>query len=175
MDNSGKTTLIKELSEAFNRKIVKSPGPKRYREMFDFVDMYLTQMETLRSEEITTEYPFIHDRFPVFSDQVYSLLRAINPFNDLDEGKWLQERLYKVKPILVYCRPTTDVILNFKDGREQMEGVQKNAKELLQRYDHIMFQWNKRMGSCIYQYSYEEHSANWMVDNLIERGYEKLD
>jgi len=174
MDNTGKTTLVNHLSEKFGLEIVKSPGPQRYREMFEFVDMYITKMEVFKEKGLPEEYPFIHDRFPIFSDRAYSMLRSINPFEELDEGKWLYERLYRVGPTLVYCRPSTDTILKFKDGREQMKGVVDNAKELLQRYDHLIFQWEKRMGSSLYKYSYEERPSGWISDLLQGRGYKEV-
>lgn len=175
MDNTGKTTLVEKLAEYFGLEIVKSPGPQRYRELFDNADLYIHTAEKLKEKDELKEYPFIHDRFPIFSDIVYSILRSINPFEELEEGKWLRERLYKVKPAIIYCRPDTETILSFKDGREQMEGVKPKGKELLSRYDHIIFQWNKQMGASnrTMPYSFEEHSPKEVIQFLEEMGYEK--
>jgi len=175
MDNTGKTTLVKSISEEFNLEIVKSMGPERYRKMFDFVDQYLTAAENLKEEGALRDYPFIHDRFPIFSDMIYSLLRTINPFEELEEGRWLYKRLIDIRPVLIHCRPRTDTIISFKDGREQMGGVKPHAKELLARYDNLIFKWTKQMGAGnhTFRYSYEEHSEKQIFDFLREMGYEK--
>jgi hypothetical protein len=171
-DNCGKSTLIKTLEEEFKpEEIVKSPGPVSYRELFVFADKYISALEKLRLKNSPLEnYPIIHDRFPVFSDQVYGpVLRGINPFAELNEGQWLVARLMRNAPVLIYCRPSTEKITKFEDGREQMEGVINNALILLGKYDDLMLQWERRGGRHIIRYNYEQDSVEELIEVIKKR------
>lgn len=174
MDNAGKTTLAKKLQEKFDLKeIVKSPGPVSYRKLFIFADKWLSLMEklVLKTEKIN-KYPFLHDRFPAFSDQVYGpVLRGINPFNELDEGKWLMGRLMNVRPAVIYCRPVTETIIKFDEDQEQMEGVKDHALVLLGRWDELMLHWERRTGSPLIRYDYERHSDEELFEMLERKGW----
>lgn len=173
MDNTGKTTLVEKLKTEFELEPVRSPGPKPYRELFEFVDKYASAMEEVRSKQGTTkDYPFIHDRFPIFSDRVYgAVLRKINPFEELDEGRWLVERIRKVGAVVIYCRPQrTEKILSFEDGRKQMDGVEENAKRLLEVYDNTIFQWSKKMAPT-YRYCYDNDRVEDVISWIKGRGW----
>lgn len=179
-DNCGKTTLIEQLVDAVTAKIevVKSPGPISYRELFTFADRHLSTMERLRLSEdkglkdVHLKYSTIHDRFPIFSDQVYGpVLRNLNPFQDLEEGRWLIGRLMWVSPIVVYCRPQTQTILEFKDGRTQMEGVEKHALSLLSKYDDLMLYWERRTGRPLIRYDYTVDSFDTVLEKVRAQGW----
>ncbi len=177
-DNTGKSTLAEALKAKYGfSEIVKSPGAVPYRKLFLFADKYISGMEKIRlSEKPITTYPVLHDRFPVFSDQVYgSILRGINPFIELNEGEWLTTRLGRVSPTVIYCRPPTNVIIKFEDEREQMEGVEDNALVLLGKYDEMMMHWGRRTGNPIIAYNYTiKSSFEALEEQLAKRGWEPV-
>lgn len=173
MDNTGKTTLVETLKEKLGfKEVVKSLGAVSYRKLFIFADKYITGMEKIRlAKKPVTVYPIIHDRFPVFSDQVYgSILRNTNPFVELNEGDWLVRRLWMLAPTIIYCRPTTERIIKF-DDREQMEGVKDNALVLLGRYDEVMLYWERKTGVPVFRYSYETDTVDHLLEKLSTRGW----
>lgn len=125
MDNSGKSTLCNQLSYSFKLPVIHSPGP--VDNPFPWV-----------IEQLSRENPIIYDRFPLISEKVYGpILRNKDLFGGT-EGAQLIYQLWKKYPLIIYCRPPTDEILSFKDGRAQMEGVIEKARLLLIAYDKFM-------------------------------------
>ena len=97
-DNSGKSTLAKNLSIALKIKIWHSPGPNTKEQLYDSMDFVMEQEE------------LILDRVPCISEQIYGpVLRGKNLLQDTD----LLEKLIEEKdPIFIYCRPSTDIIVS---------------------------------------------------------------
>lgn len=129
MDNTGKTTLIQQLLRETGRGYLKamvSLGPNKSKE----------EQEAWVQEQLKEEGPIVYDRYLPICDIVYgkvlrggSMWSLSNPI--LDEIK-------KLNPLIIYCRPDEKTILEFSDGRDQMEGVMENGKELLMTYDVVI-------------------------------------
>lgn len=125
MDNTGKTTLCKELSERLNLKWVKSLGPNKSKEE---LEEYL--IDNLESEESS-----VFERFSLFDEMVYGkVLRGISKFNF---DSVVYQTLKEVKPIIIYCRPEAETIFNWND-REQMDGVIEQSQTLITQWDLLI-------------------------------------
>jgi predicted HAD superfamily Cof-like phosphohydrolase len=88
-DNSGKSTLAKILSEAFNIPVKHSEGREKYPgEINERVKRYLDDPK-----------PIIYDRHPVVSQLIYSLIVKNTKVDDD-----LIDQFYREKPIFIYCK-----------------------------------------------------------------------
>lgn len=165
MDNTGKTTLWTKLNNDFKFDGPHSSGPPdNNREMFDRVHK---QLEEANSGKI-----ILHDRIPVISDQVYSpVIRGTNPFMEDAEGLELIEEFKQTNHLIIYCRPSRDIILGFEDGRDQMPGVHENASRLLDTYDMLIAHMIAEGGWNIVVYDYTQKGS---YHDLKERISEEL-
>jgi len=69
-------------------------------------------------------------------------------------------------PILIYCRPSREIICGTINDREQMDGVAQNASKLLDLYDRMFLDLAAR-GIRFYVYNFEEDpGANQLINNL---------
>lgn len=150
MDNSGKTTLVKNLSEALDLESIVSCGPKPKHEQ---VEWTMTQLGKQR---------VVFDRFTVLEEMVYGpKLRSKSNFEIND---FLVQVIKKEGCILVYARPDKGTIMNFGE-REQMEGVIENAEDLIRRYDSLV--WDLVMdGFTVIPYNYKGQTLGSLVEAL---------
>jgi len=136
-DNSGKTTLLKTISEAFRTEIHHSGGPPKY------------DGETLdrTAEYLQMDYK-LYDRFPAISDQVYSpLFRGVNYFNTKRGQQLFKDFLLK-RPLIVYCRPPDEVLMELENHKfhpenetqEHFQKVMANQAKIIETYDALMAQ-----------------------------------
>lgn len=124
MDNSGKTTLCDELEHKLMAIHVKPLGPGYKRE--DMLDNIIYHMN--KNENV------VFERFSIFEELVYGkILRGKSKFAFEDINL-----IRKYKPVIIYCRPSNDVIFNFGD-REQMNGVIEQKEKLLTAWDRLIF------------------------------------
>lgn len=125
MDNSGKTTLCKHISEKFSLSINNRNRPYSLNEGFRMI-----------SNSVFKEDHMISDRHVLISELVYGpILRGKSLFGDSNwDLIWL---ILRTNPLFIYCRPSKKKIFDFGD-REQMKGVIAQREELLKRYDWVM-------------------------------------
>lgn len=161
MDNTGKTTLIQRLIREVGRGYLSamvSLGPnKTLLEQFHWVDKQIALAKM--GGPLT-----IYDRFLPICDVVYGpIIRngSLWGINHLIINQLLEE----VNPLIIYCRPSNEKVIGFEDGREQMEGVVENAKELLDGYDEVMKKLLKS-GFEIINYNYENNELGYPQDNF---------
>jgi hypothetical protein len=161
MDNTGKTTLIQRLIREVGRGYLSamvSLGPnKTLLEQFHWVDKQIALAKM--GGPLT-----IYDRFLPICDVVYGpIIRngSLWGINHLIINQLLEE----VNPLIIYCRPSNEKVIGFEDGREQMEGVVENAKELLDGYDEVMKKLLKS-GFEIINYNYENNELSYPQDNF---------
>ena len=152
MDNTGKTTLCKELARILGYRHVNSLGPKAsYSEMSQFI------RKNLESEE-----PMILERFCFFEEMVYgNVLRGKSKFD------WADDHYQKIKeamPLIVYCRPSKAKILQFGE-REQMEGVIEQGEKLLSAFDDLYFSLEGKKLFAI-PYSFETSTAEQLAHKI---------
>ena len=159
MDNTGKTTLCRELSKALGYKHVNSLGPKvSYMEMTGFIN------DTLESKE-----PMVLERFCFFEEMVYGkILRGESKFHWDDI---YHQKLKAADPLIIYCRPSLEKVLDFGD-REQMEGVIEKSGKLLLAFDDLYFSLAKRGFNNVITYNFETTTVQQLVDTIRERSKE---
>ena len=152
-DNSGKTTLANQLSEALELPILHSGGPCESRADAD------NRMNKILSGNQET----IWDRVPCISEPIYGItLRDVNYFYG---SGWL-DRLLETRPLIIFCRPPNHIIfekheLGEHDTPEHIDQLDKDGnKELIVKmYDESM----KDMPSVYYDWT----SANMQYLSLL--------
>lgn len=156
MDNTGKTTVVKHLSEYFeNTPWTKSPGPVSREEQMDWMK---SNIELSKSDWM------IFERFPFFDEQVYGkVLRGKSNFNLNDED--MVELFNDNNVIVIYCRPPKETILDFGD-RPQMDGIIANAGELINAWDELMLEVINRKLPVV-TYNYKEENATEKLETML--------
>ena len=124
MDNSGKTTLVQQISSRFNIQIQPSLGPPTPEKAFQILTEFILARD-LR----------VYDRLVAFSDTVYGPPLRQRVVTDPTQWTWIH-RILRTQPFIIYCRPPTERVLDFGD-RGQMDGVVARAKQLLRGYDSL--------------------------------------
>lgn len=175
MDNSGKSTLIANISNRFGLKVIKRSGPPQADVTINITLREATQafmLDTLSFLELNPQVIF--DRFPLLSEEVYGpILRDGSVFQKgtLPAACWL-ERLRQCNPLIVYCRPPEEKILCFSPRRAQMDGVIDNARELINRYDHLIEGLEKR-GFMVVRHDFTA-LVNWVPVETAVSQYLKV-
>jgi len=147
MDNTGKTTLVESLCKSMKLGSIKSPGPIPEPQQKEWV---LQQIANTKEHALDK----IYERFPIFEEVVYgNVLRGKSNFQFNDNYYSL---LKKSGPIIIYTRPSNEIIFNF-GSREQFPGVIEQKEKLLAAYDALTLRllvegWNL----IIYDYVYNE-------------------
>ena len=158
MDNTGKTTLCNSLSAKTGFKIIRIGGPKDSREsMMEDTLLYLKDWQSV-----------IFERFPIFEEMVYGkILRGKSKFNYSDI-----ESIRKYKPIIIYCRPSDNVIFNF-GSREQMKGVIEQKEKLLKEWDNLIF--DTITGFKVIKFDYTKDELGNLLSGGIRNEYYTCD
>lgn len=125
-DNSGKTTLIKELHKLTGWKDVHYIKPSQH---LSKEDVYHEGLMQLMPREI------ILDRCFFISENVYGpIVRSNNML-----GKYAEPALLHVassQMLIIYCRPPMEHILG--TTKPEMNGVRENHRAIVNSYDAIM-------------------------------------
>jgi GTPase SAR1 family protein len=148
MDNTGKTTLVNQLSEYYDCESIKSLGPGYSRqEMIEEVKrkMDLPGMKIL-------------ERFSIIEECIYGNVLRNNPKFSLDDMDWIRDYDF----IIVYCRPEDEVIYNFGE-REQMEGVIEQREKLVKAFDDLIIELSRR-GFVVIPYDWTKMN----LDNITK-------
>lgn len=127
MDNSGKTTLAKQLLEDFPElRVIKSCGHASVGDALAWV------AQAIRNEDPR----MVYDRYFPISERVYGpVLRHSDIF-----GAYTFDILsltFRREPLIIYCRPPVSAISAWGE-RDQMVGVKDRTTELVKRYDWFM-------------------------------------
>lgn len=150
MDNTGKTTLVNQLSEYFECESIKSLGPGYSRqEMIDEVKRKL-------------ELPGIKilERFSILEECVYGKVLRNNQKFTLDDMDWIRDYDF----VIIYCRPDDDVIYNFGD-REQMVGVIEEKDKLVKEFDDLMIEVARR-GFVVIPYDWTKMNYGSIIEKV---------
>lgn len=165
-DNSGKSTLVEQLTVEFNLfKCDRPHGPPKtpeelYNRTMDVQNFYKSRM-------------FIMDRNPIIGENIYGpILRNQNMWDLIPEEDKLDcEANFFSKIIghtifLIYCRPPREVLLDLSthqvkdyDTKEHLESLSKNKSRIVDAYDRFMSEW------ATYTYNYKDPLS---LDNLKE-------
>ena len=162
MDNTGKTTLIQKISEAFGIEVVSSCRSIPLNEQIDWIQ-----------QQVERTTPVVYDRFTLFSEQVYGpILRGGSKFDNMDNLTWFEYLaivLSSMNPIIIYCRPSTATILKSFHERDQMGGTSQNLLELVNRYDMIMLNKLSLLRRCPFQYDWQfDIHAKYIISTICQ-------
>ena len=152
MDNSGKTTMAVKVSQKLGLPLVKSLGPNHTKDEKHL--WFLDQM----TREAAFPDSVIFDRFLPFEEMVYGKVLRGDPIYSLDDP--YMRSLKDLNPIIIYTRPSSEVIFNFGD-REQMTGVVETREKLLIAWDDLMWKltnsgWNVQIYDYTMDSDFEE-------------------
>lgn len=149
VDNAGKTTLAKDLSEIYSLDFVVSPGPLKNNEVIqDRIDFLRDNLEKGNK---------VFDRFYIFDDSVYGPVIRKDPgptaMAKEESVEFLKELTQEYSDtVFIYCRPSVNTIVNTLDDRPQMNGVKDNIHDLITYYDMLIF--------ILRQYTFEPYNIN---------------
>lgn len=157
-DNSGKSTFAAHLSYEFGIPVYHAGGPPASKkEIFGRVNFILENHNK-----------FIFDRIPLISEPVYCILRGGQNLFEGEEAEELYRRLRDINPLVIYCRPPDDIVLDMSnhkvkahDSAEHLRQVTENSKKLMHRYDEVI-DMPQLPSYYTYDYTLQEH------DQLIE-------
>ena len=129
MDNSGKTTLAKQLKETFpTLELEHSPSKESLGTKLHWVARAIRRLDP----------HVMYDRYAPISERVYGPI--VRPLIGDVFGAYSFDLLrltLRKNPLIIYCRPSDETITAW-DERIQLNGVKSHAKELIQRYDWMM-------------------------------------
>jgi len=132
-DNSGKSTLVNQLSKDLKLLVINNRKlPASVAESQAYLDLVLP---------LTKHFPTIFDRWQTISEPIYGPICRKNHLFKLAQIDFQFEVIRPLRPMVIYCRPPSQVALNF-GPIEQMEGVISNAEQLLKAYDDHMIYIN---------------------------------
>lgn len=161
-DNSGKSGIANYLHADLGVPLYHAGGPPKSKE--DIVK---------RAEFLLDNYGrFIFDRAALISEPVYSLLRHEGN-SLLGEELHLYSKLRNLNPIIIYCRPPIERLMNFDkhvvkkeyDTPDHVAAVEKNAMQLINRYDQL-FEDGMLPPHIPYDYSKDDKA---MVTKTVRR------
>ena len=131
VDNSGKTTLARNLREVLINKGFSfdySPplGKAPLERQTEYLDKILFDSRNV-----------IMDRFPIIEEEVVGrILRGGSNFDKVNKERIFN--YYNSIDMIIFCNPPMDVITNW-GTRPQMAGVKENVDKLQARYEDLFF------------------------------------
>lgn len=131
VDNSGKTTLSKNLIEAlglegYDFKYVPPLGKAPLEKQLNRLDKILFNGDNL-----------IIDRLPLIEEEVVGrVIRNRSNFDKVNKAKIFE--YYKNIDVIIWCNPPLGVVTNWGD-RFQMEGIKDNVEQLYYGYEELFF------------------------------------
>lgn len=156
-DNTGKTTLCKELKNImdvyWNVEIAKSIGANK--SLYEYMDFM--------KNNIAKENVVIFDRFPIIEEATCGkVLRDSNMFGKWDSIETME--ILEAIDVYILCYPGLFATLNWGD-REQMEGVKENALKLINAYNEIAVAL-KSIGLNVFEFNYRKDNAFKFYANI---------
>jgi hypothetical protein len=115
----------------------------------------------MQSFEMSKTQAMIYDRHPLISALIYEpIICGTNTIVMHPKYGALAFERGKLDPVIIYCRPPRDVMLNWGE-REQMAGVKEQAEKLIERYDTYMANLRSLGFEVInYDYTIPMHQEN---------------
>lgn len=134
MDGSGKTTLVKELTDFLGDNGDFVPGYNRQPEPKSEMDQWW--MEQLARHPVGKVV--VHDRF-FYPELIYGPILRGYVKGSSSTLNYVREFL-RAYALLIYCRPPTEVLKKGVEVEFQMEGVKNMFNDLLIAYDKLMIE-----------------------------------
>lgn len=152
-DNSGKSVLVKALSQVYDRPTLhatKLESDADARRMFE--------------AEVDDTGELVLDRSQAISDYIYSkVVRKQQSCFDYDDVVEVAQQT-----LLIICLPPKELVLA-KNGREQMAGVNENLSDLYDAYQHLAYgdhDWpgGEIAGNSVFVFDYTKHTLETVMD-----------
>ena len=136
-DNSGKSTLVRNLSEQLGLKVLKpnKKGPPKNQE-----DIYNNTKHIIAGALSHVNNRTIVDRFSLIGESIYGpICRGQDLWvSCFDKKMKMYSILRTIDPFFIYCRPPNSVVLDMKshelkssDTPEHIQRVEKNKALIL--------------------------------------------
>lgn len=171
-DNSGKSTIAAHAAHELGIPLHHFGGPPKH------VSELITRIKFM----FYYRDKYIFDRVPLISEQVYSILRPVNLINQLDDDKVTSfyKELREIEPVIVYCRPPLEILLDTAhakkehDTPEHINKVLANTREIVDRYDQVMEDAHMPR-HWVFDYTKQEHDVflREIENEVIKRGFYK--
>lgn len=138
MDNTGKTTLAKNLlNELPGFSYLHNVKPESQLEAFQNV---VALMSRGSKENI------ICDRVCIIGENIYGKVLRGNSYFTEDETRIIMKMLSSITAMSIFCNPPLITVLSSINQRDQMEGVELNAKRLYEEYLTFFHKYWKSCG-----------------------------
>ncbi len=149
MDNTGKTTLIHQLSQQFKLPSARTGTyPRKVSDILNWHNWASAAPRTL-----------ILDRHPAISDLVYGPILRGSTCSTHEIARVAREDHY-----LVYCCPPFGTVQRSYHEREQMEGTEENLMQIYTEYQKVMLEI-----APDFIYDFTNHRAlNALVRNITQ-------
>lgn len=160
-DCSGKSTFGEFLSIIFRKKLVHAGSHPEGKE--DARDRMVRDLKRMSDRSLM-------DRSFLISESVYS--QVFDRPDIRKEHSW--KRMIEISPIVVYCRPPLDVILDTDhvlkdhDDEEKLKVIIENTERIVGIYDEVMDQLSKEITVIMYDYT-QVSTTQEIVKTLTER------
>ena len=150
-DNAGKTSLAQRLLQANVHVKYNHPGGKP--------DSFEDEERCIKEQLIWLhDHHTILDRVTPISQRVYNPDEVADKFRIDMWSHYLQH-----KPVVVYCRPSTDRLMRFQDftwrdgeTEEHRQKIIRNQHTFIERYDaimatvpHVLYAFDEPMGEIV--------------------------
>lgn len=165
-DGSGKTTLAERLSEELDWPIAGKVVDSQMKAM--------TDLKKWTEENLAAGWQdTIFDRHRLLSEPIYGALRTSSERSELYDPLW-QSRMYKLlvdaEPLIIYCLPPLEEVLNNLDGDENNKVVFAHADAIYRGYV-AQYSLLNAMDFPVYLFDYTQDltdSVVQWVDNEVE-------
>lgn len=156
-DNSGKTTIALKLAKRLKGLYLKSENIPPKRE-------YLAQyMGLLAVAELYGNGIVVSDRHHAVSEPIYgSIIRGGHQLEEIA----IQLALTQISAF-VYCRPSDELIIGKMPEREQMPGVLRNARKLIEAYDQYFESTYLDFQHKVWTYDYTKNSDEALALEIL--------
>ena len=157
MDNTGKTTLAKELADRLGYTYVSGGGPEVGTFKGALSRMRLAMPNKVQDRTWISELvygPIVRGKFGITDEEVMEFIRFHREYNI----------------VLIYARRPLERILETLHEREQMDGVIKYASELVSRYDYYMLEKLPIYLPLPVCYNFETSTIDKLIESLQYSG-----
>lgn len=170
VDNSGKTTLARNLNEVLNSKgfafcYMPPLGVAPLEMQIEYLDKILFNEKSL-----------IIDRLPVIEEEVAGrIFRNVSNFDKVNKEKVFD--YYKNVDVVIFCNPSIEVVTNW-GSRPQMDGVKENAEKLQDGYEDLFYKLileTMGMGITFHEYDWGSDVTGRRFHEIVESILELLE
>jgi tRNA uridine 5-carbamoylmethylation protein Kti12 len=160
-DNSGKSTLIKQLRQDFGIRLISpvAQGPTR-----SLKDLYDRSFYILNSVTKARDSRVIVDRINLISEEIYGpICRGRNLWDGMPKEKQRMWTSFNIlKPFIIYCRPPLEVLKNMNTHQVKTYDTPQHLRQISEKQDLIIK-------------AYDNYFANWRYHNFFIYNYKDPD